>query len=89
MIYSGWTKYLKDGQVVETIIEDTLKSLEEEFADDFIRIHRNALIRKSHIEGLHKQPDGRTLLKLLQLDERLEVSRRHLPAIHKLIKGKL
>ena len=82
-------KYLKDGQVVETIIEDTLKSLEEEFADDFIRIHRNALIRKNRIEGLHKQPDGRTLLKLLQLDEGLEVSRRHLSAIRKLIKGKL
>ncbi len=82
-------KYLKDGQVVETIIEDTLKSLEEEFADDFIRIHRNALIRKNRIEGLHKQPDGRTLLKLLQLDEGLKVSRRHLSAIRKLIKGKL
>ncbi len=81
-------KYLKDGQVVETIIEDTLKSLEEEFSEDFIRIHRNALIRKNHIEGLHKQPDGRTLLKLLQLDEGLEVSRRHQSAVRKLIKGK-
>ncbi len=82
-------KYLKNGQLVETIIEDTLKSLEEEFADVFIRIHRNALIRKNRIEALQKQPDGRTLLKLSQMDKRLEVSRRHLSVIRKLIKGVL
>lgn len=79
-------KYFKDGQLMETIIEDTLKSLGEEFPDDFLRVHRNALIRKDRIEALQKQPDGRTLLKLHNMDEGLEVSRRHLSAVRKEMK---
>jgi two-component system response regulator AlgR len=80
-------KYKKEGEVVETIIEDTLKSLEEEFENTFLRIHRNALIRKDKIEALQKQTDGRVLLKLNNLSEGLEVSRRHLSSVRKLMKS--
>jgi len=80
-------KYIKEGVIAETIIEDTLKSLEEEFADDFLRIHRNALIRKNKIEALQKQEDGRFLLKLADMEEGLEVSRRHLSSVRKLMKS--
>lgn len=79
-------KYHKDGVIAETIIEDTLKSLEEEFAGSFLRIHRNALIRKDKIAALEKQTDGRMLLKLNDLPEGLEVSRRHLANVRKLMK---
>lgn len=79
-------KYNKEGIVAETIIEDTLKSLEEEFATSFLRIHRNALIRKDNIEALQKQNDGRMLLKLRGLPEGLEVSRRHCSSVRKLMK---
>lgn len=80
-------KYNKDGVLAETIIEDTLKSLEAEFAKTFIRIHRNALIQKDKIAALQKQPDGRVMLNLKGLDEGLEVSRRHISAIRKLMKS--
>ncbi|MCU7799715.1 MAG: LytTR family DNA-binding domain-containing protein [gamma proteobacterium symbiont of Lucinoma myriamae] len=79
-------KYNKEGALAETIIEDTLKSLEEEFENSFLRIHRNALIRKDNIEALQKQSDGRVLLKLKDLPEGLEVSRRHLSRVRKLMK---
>ncbi len=80
-------KYYQDDAVIETVIEDTLKSLEEEFSDIFLRIHRNALIRKNTIEALEKQADGRVLLKIKGLDYGLEVSRRHLSNVRKLLKS--
>ncbi len=80
-------QYNKDGEMAETIIEDTLKSLEEEFSSVFMRIHRNALIRKDKIEALEKKDDGRILLKLKKLPEGFEVSRRHLPSVRKLMKS--
>lgn len=79
-------KYSKDGQILETIIEDTLKALEEEFAGVFLRIHRNALIRTDKIEALAKQDDGRVLLQLKGLSDGFEVSRRHLSSVRKLMK---
>ncbi|MCK5648357.1 MAG: response regulator transcription factor [Gammaproteobacteria bacterium] len=80
-------KYNKDGDIAETIIEDTLKSLEDEFAGTFLRIHRNALIRKDRVEALQKHKDGRVLLKLAGLCEEFEVSRRHLSYVRKLMKS--
>lgn len=80
-------KYDKEGDIAETIIEDTLKSLEKEFASDFLRIHRNALIRKANIEALQKQRDGRVLLKLKGLEAGMEVSRRHLSSVRKVMKS--
>jgi two-component system, LytTR family, response regulator AlgR len=80
-------KYIKEGFIAETIIEDTLKSLEDEFSGLFLRIHRNALIRKDKIEALHKQNDGTVLLKLMNIEQGLEVSRRHLSSVRKLMKS--
>ncbi len=80
-------KYVKDDGVAETIIEDTLKSLEKEFSSAFLRIHRNALVQKKCIEALQKQPDGRVLLKLKGLSDGFEVSRRHLSSVRKLMKS--
>lgn len=69
----------------ETIIEDTLKDLQEEFTDDFIRIHRNALIAKQFITGIYKEPRGQSYVRLKNLDKKLEISRRHLSSVKKLI----
>ncbi len=79
-------KYNKNGLLAETIIEDTLKSLEKEFQHSFIRIHRNALIQKDKIESLHKEDDGRMLLVLKDFADKYEVSRRHLPRVRQLLK---
>ena len=80
-------KYQKDGDIAETIIEGTLKSLEEEFSTAFLRIHRNALIRKDRIAALQKHKDGRVLLKLTGLSDEFEISRRHLSCVRKLMKS--
>lgn len=71
----------------EVIIDETLRDLEEEFSDLFIRVHRSALIALKHIEGLQKLPDGSVCARLSEIDQLIEISRRHLPAVRKTIKS--
>jgi two-component system response regulator AlgR len=63
------------------LLDDSLKALEEEFADSFIRVHRNALVALRHIEELHKQGDGQVQVKFLHFPQPLVVSRRLLPQV--------
>ena len=70
----------------EVLIEEPLKSLEQEFADTFLRIHRNALVAMSAIAGLERE-EGRMIVRLHGTDRTLEVSRRNLPAVRKTIKN--
>ena len=60
------------------LIDETLKELETEFADQFIRIHRNALVAVAYLDGLELVSSGQYQVRLRGLDERLSVSRRHL-----------
>ena len=60
------------------LIPDTLKDLETEFENRFIRVHRNALVARGHILGLKKDNGGGWLVELSGVDERPQVSRRHL-----------
>lgn len=75
----------KNGSV---LIDETLKDLELEFGERFIRIHRNALVSVHYLEGLEVINSGQYQVRCRELDERLSVSRRHLPnlreRIHKL-----
>lgn len=61
----------------ELVIEESLKALAAELAPRFLRIHRNALIAKAYIAGLEKSAEGHRVI-LRGVNERLEVSRRHL-----------
>lgn len=70
----------------EVIIDDTLRELETEFGDLFVRVHRNALVAKHHIEGLDRMGGGQVRLHLRGLDQSIDVSRRHLPAVRKIIR---
>ncbi len=63
------------------LTEESLKSLESEFGDRFLRVHRNALVACAYIEKLVKNRDGHFFIRLNGLDELIEVSRRHLPAV--------
>ena len=72
----------------ELLLEDTLKSLEERFNDQFIRIHRNALVALNAIQSLHKEADGKVQIVLHEIEESLEISRRHLPQVRQLIKAR-
>ncbi|MEN8259258.1 MAG: LytTR family DNA-binding domain-containing protein [Pseudomonadota bacterium] len=60
----------------EILIDEPLKSLEREFSDDFIRIHRNALVALCHVERLEKRGAG-LAIKLRGIEDCLDVSRRH------------
>lgn len=76
----------------EDLIEDSLKSLEQEFEKLFVRIHRNALVAIDKIEKLEKAPDGKMQVVLrndFQQDnnEELLVSRRHLATVRRRLKG--
>lgn len=68
----------KNGSV---LIDETLKDLETDFSDRFIRIHRNALVSLDYLEGLELIAAGQYQVKLRELEERLSVSRRHLPSL--------
>jgi len=69
------------------LIEETLKSLEEEFTGQFMRIHRNALIAIRYLNGMEKTVDGHYRVELQDVDVGLEVSRRHIAAVRKLGKA--
>lgn len=71
----------------EILIEESLSALENEFGERFIRIHRNALVAVSFVEGLEKNREGQVMLKLRGIDLRLEVSRRHIPKVRALLKN--
>ena len=68
------------------LIEETLKSLEQEFADRFIRIHRNALVAVQYLCGLEKAANGHFSVQLQGIEERLEVSRRHIAGVRQRIR---
>jgi two-component system response regulator AlgR len=72
----------------EVLIEEPLKSLEEEFKDRFMRIHRNALVSRDHMVGMNKTPEGRFQLVLRDADDLLEISRRHVAEVRRYLKGK-
>jgi two-component system, LytTR family, response regulator AlgR len=76
----------------EDLIDDSLKALEDEFAEEFVRIHRAALVRIDAIERLEKLPDGKTrvVLRDAAVDaaagDELVVSRRHLADVRRRLK---
>lgn len=70
------------------LIEESLKTLEVEFAMAFTRIHRNALVAAAHIIGLERDNDGHVYVRLRGVTERLEVSRRHATELRqRLVRG--
>jgi two-component system response regulator AlgR len=63
----------------EYLIEESLNSLEKEFATRFVRIHRNSLVAKEAIAGFEKggeEGESGWQVKLKGLDELLAISRR-------------
>ena len=48
----------------DELIEESLKSLEEEFAGRFVRVHRNSLVAIEHVEGLERDAEGHQHVRL-------------------------
>jgi two-component system response regulator AlgR len=71
----------------EALLEESLKSLEQQLGGRFLRIHRNALVAKRYLNAMEKRPDGHFQVCFRDIDDRLEVSRRHLPEVRRWLKG--
>ena len=69
------------------LIEESLKSLEEEFAERFVRIHRNALIAPAFLVGIERAADAQLRVRLRDVEDPLEISRRHLAQVRRLVKS--
>jgi two-component system, LytTR family, response regulator AlgR len=70
----------------EVIVDETLRDLEGEFSDRFVRVHRNALVAAHFVTGLDRLNDGHYQIRLRDVEEALDVSRRHVAAVRKFIK---
>ena len=60
----------------EDLIEDSLKTLEEEFVSNFVRVHRNALVNTKYLERIARDASGQHFVHLRGMAIPLEVSRR-------------
>lgn len=69
----------------EVLIDETLKELEDEFPDQFVRIHRNALISLIFLEGMEMSTAGQYQVRLRGVEDRLTVSRRHVAGLRKVM----
>ena len=77
------TACLREGEV---LLEDSLKALEQEFEQSFVRIHRNALIARAQLAGIDKRKDDQVVVLLRDTDRQLDVSRRHVPGLRSLLR---
>src|SRR5690554_1050723 len=71
----------------EHLLDETLKELEEEFGNRFLRVHRNALVSTKHIEALERSAQGQYQIRLADTDARPTVSRRHASELKNLLKN--
>jgi two-component system response regulator AlgR len=71
----------------QVLVEDALKGLEDEFGDHFVRIHRNCLVARERMAGLTRGNDGRVFVRIDGSADVLEVSRRNLPGLRKLVRS--
>lgn len=72
----------------EVLIEESLKTLEEDFAPWFLRIHRKALVATRFISGLergHGDDDAQHWVRLRHAANPLPVSRRRLAEVRRFL----
>lgn len=74
----------------EYLIEESLTQLEQEFADRFVRVHRNCLVARAAIRGFERAAadsgEGPWQVVLAGLDERIPVSRRQQHVVRDLVR---
>jgi two-component system response regulator AlgR len=71
----------------ENLIDESLKQLAEEFASDFVRIHRNALVAERQISAVERTEDGQYVVRVRDCGTVLQVSRRHAAELLRRIRG--
>lgn len=75
----------------EYLLDDSLTSIEQEFGEHFVRLHRNCLVAQRSIMGYERRQelDGEThyVALLRELPETIVVSRRQQHVLKELLKG--
>ena len=69
------------------LIDDSLKSLEAEFGDRFVRIHRSALIAVDRIDRIEKNVEGRSRVILRDKKAKKTAAKKKAPAKKKADEG--
>lgn len=72
----------------EALIDDSLVTLEQRFNQQFIRIHRKALIARRYLRGLFRDEQGQERVELDGSDCRPPVSRRNLALVRQVLDGR-
>jgi two-component system response regulator AlgR len=65
----------------ELMLSESLKDLEQEFGERFLRVHRNALVAVQHIVRLDREPGDGWHVVLEGVDVQPAISRRHLAEV--------
>ncbi|MCL7714956.1 LytR/AlgR family response regulator transcription factor [Stenotrophomonas mori] len=65
----------------QDLLEESLRSLEDEFGLRFLRIHRNCLVARARLQALRRTPSGQVQALLRDVPQPLEVSRRCVAAL--------
>ncbi len=63
-----------DGQ---SLLDGSLKQIEEQYPGHFVRVHRNALVSRSHIRSVYRNSDGIERVEIEGTDVQPEISRRN------------
>lgn len=71
----------------ELLIDESLKALEEEFRDTFLRVHRNALVAVEHVAALAREGEGELAVVLRGVTARVPVSRRLHADVRRRLRG--
>lgn len=75
----------------ENLIDDSLKSLESEFGDRFVRIHRSALVAVERIDRIERNAEGKHRVILRNgsqvEDKDLIISRRHVAEVKRRLRA--
>jgi two-component system response regulator AlgR len=65
----------------ELMLSESLKDLEQEFGERFVRVHRNALVAIAHVARLERDPGEGWRVVLEGVEARPAISRRHLSEV--------
>lgn len=69
------------------LVEDSLVQLEQRFGQQFLRIHRNALVARLFLRALFRDEGGSERVEIDDVDVQPEVSRRNLPEVRRVLRG--
>ncbi|WP_348650935.1 LytTR family DNA-binding domain-containing protein [Parendozoicomonas sp. Alg238-R29] len=71
----------------EVLIDEPLKSLQDRLGDNFVRIHRNALVAHNAIESFNRNEQGFYELQIKGKENPMTVSRRHVSSVRRLLQN--